>query len=927
MNVNVLNKATRFLLGRLTLVSVAFLSVFTMTAQAQDDEALEEIVVKGIRGSLSAALDFKRNSTGQVDAIIADDIADFPDTNLAEALQRIPGVAITRLNGEGQNITVRGLSGLYTRTRINGMEARAGFAGNTTRNFDFNLFAAELFNSVVIQKTPNAATDEGSLGATVDLNTGRPFNYQKGQTVLLSGQAWYNDQSEDAGPRLTGLYAYNDPEGKWGFSASAAYSEVTTQTNRSDTVRWQRANFNSVLGVDCGANPGDAGCTEVSQAFHARIPRYATDDDQRDRIGLTMGLQFRPTDQTEISIDAMYADYQRVRDFYTIEVLFRGNEGGMDVTGYEIQPFPDRYGDVNDTVIAMDVDNAWVRSEAYHQEVESDFTQITAQIEHSFSDRFSITGLIGTNSAKDHMPVVTTLMYDDRDYDGYTYDYSQSMDRPVLAFNGPDVTDGTIFTLTELRDQVHTTENDFDNATLSGQWEFTPAAVLSGGVSYKKFTFKTRQDRRDGSACRPGLFNCDLDGDGVNDVLGPQGTDALSQSVSFGGDVGAGSTTVWAAPSIPGWTSALNFYDFPLSIDQGRHRDVEETNLGVFLQLSGQVPVGDMSLMYDVGARYVETDQTSSGYNSGIWVSVDRPKYSDTLPSANAALWVTDSLVFRSSIAEVMSRPALGNLSPGGSVDSFNYAINFQNPNLDPTRADIFDVAVEWYFAEDSVLSFAYFTKDIESFPIRDLTTGTFASTGLPTSVIAPTSPASQDLEGTCGNPEGCWEISQLVNGPGADVDGYEIAFQTPFSTWLNDVPVLSSMGIVLNYTYVDSTVSYNYNGNAITERLLGLSNDSYNATLYYETERFGARVSVAKRDDYLESGPDRSDNLWQFVDPSTYVDFSSTYRATENLSLTFEILNLTDEPFDSYVDVDARRRLDLQHTGVNWLLGARYQF
>ncbi len=912
----------RLAIGALLLASFGFGEL----AVAQSEE-LEEIVVKGIRGSLGAALDLKRESTGQVDAIVAEDIADFPDLNLAEALQRIPGVAITRDNGEGKNITVRGLSGQYTRTRVNGMEARAGFGGSTDRDFDFNMFAAELFNSIVVHKTADASTDEGSLGATVDLNTGRPFNYQEGTTVLLSGQAWYNDQSEEVGPRLTGLYAYNDPNGFWGFSASAAYSETNNHTESGNTVRWQRANFNSVLGVDCAANPTDAGCVEVSEAFHARIPRYGTNEEQRDRVGLTAGLQFRPSDRTEISFDALYADYNRDRDFKTIEVLFRSNEGGMDVTDYEMQYFPDRYGDVNNTVISMDVDNAWVRSETYYQRVESEFTQFTASFDHAFSDQFTIDGLIGTTESSDHMPVVTTLMYDDRDYNGYTYDYSASMDYPTLAFNGPDVTDGTIFTLTELRDQVHTTDTGYDNAVLNAHWEFSPAVTLSGGISYKKFTFKTRQDRRDGSACRPGLYDCDLDDDGTDDVLGPQGTAELSEQYSYGGETGPGSTTTWAAPSLEGWTSALNFYDFPLSVDQGRHRDVEESNLGVWLQLHGEIPMGNMSFLYDVGGRYVETEQTSAGYNSGVWVEVDRPKYDDFLPSANAALWVTDDFVVRGSLAQVMSRPALGNLSPGGSVDSFNFAISFQNPQLDPTRADTFDLSAEWYFAEESVLSVAIFGKDIESFPIRELTMGTFASTGLPMSVIAPTSPASQTPEGTCGDPAGCWEISQLVNGPGADVTGYEIAFQTPLSTWMPDVPVLRNMGVVLNYTYVDSEVDYNYNGNDITERLLGLSNDSYNATVYYENERFGARVSVANRGDYLRSGPDRSDNLWEFVDPATYVDISSTYHATDNLSITFEVLNLTDEPSDEWVDIDARRRLDLYHTGVNWLLGARYQF
>ena len=248
MNVEVLKKASQFVLGRLTLASLVLaFGGFSMPAQAQDDadvEEIEEVIVRGFRGSLSASLDRKREATRQVDAITAEDIADFPDLNLAEALQRIPGVAITRTQGEGQQITVRGLGGRFTQTRINGMETRAAVAGNASRAFDFNMFASELFNSIVVHKTAAAELEEGSLGAVIDLNTGRAFNYDEGHTFLVGGEFQYNDASEDTDPRLTGLYAYHGDT--FGMTASLAYSESTTLLNTGNTVRWQKSNLNSV---------------------------------------------------------------------------------------------------------------------------------------------------------------------------------------------------------------------------------------------------------------------------------------------------------------------------------------------------------------------------------------------------------------------------------------------------------------------------------------------------------------------------------------------------------------------------------------------------------------------------------------------------------------------------------------------------------
>src|SRR5688572_8561572 len=177
---------------------------WSLSAEAQQtiDEApagsgaIDEVVVTGFRGSLASALEEKRTQSGVVDVIKAEDIAKFPDANLAESLQRVPGVAVARDGGEGRSISVRGLGPDYTRVRLNGLESQTtsnGFEGiNRTRGFDFNVFASELFNSLTVRKTPSAETEEGSLGATVDLQTGRPFD-RMGPQLALSTKGSYND--------------------------------------------------------------------------------------------------------------------------------------------------------------------------------------------------------------------------------------------------------------------------------------------------------------------------------------------------------------------------------------------------------------------------------------------------------------------------------------------------------------------------------------------------------------------------------------------------------------------------------------------------------------------------------------------------------------------------------------------------------------
>ncbi|RYG15165.1 MAG: TonB-dependent receptor, partial [Caulobacteraceae bacterium] len=199
--------------------------------QTDDATDVDEIVVTGFRASLANALNIKKNENGIVDAISAEDIADFPDLNLAESLQRIPGVAITRRSGEGRQISVRGLGSDYTRVRVNGMEAIATSSGtsnsggtNRGRGFDFNIFSSDLFSNLIVRKTASAEVDEGSLGATVDLNASKPFD-SPGRRVVLSAQGSYNELAGDVTPGVSFLASDRFLDGKLGVLISASYDE------------------------------------------------------------------------------------------------------------------------------------------------------------------------------------------------------------------------------------------------------------------------------------------------------------------------------------------------------------------------------------------------------------------------------------------------------------------------------------------------------------------------------------------------------------------------------------------------------------------------------------------------------------------------------------------------------------------------------
>ena len=256
-------------------------------------ESLEEIVVTGFRQSLSVALDEKRAATGSIDAIVAEDIADFPDLNIAESIQRVPGVSIARDGGEGRQVSVRGLGPQFTRVRINGMEAMSANGGtdaaggtNRDRSFDFNTFASELFNSVTIRKSSAAEIEEGSLGATVDLRSARPFDYD-GFTVVTSVQGSYNDINEDLDPRGALLISNTFADGKFGALLSAAYTKRKLLDEGASTVRWQDSRNTDGVAVPSLPAPGSfiprrrlgapvaarrSAATRSNAAFRPRLP-------------------------------------------------------------------------------------------------------------------------------------------------------------------------------------------------------------------------------------------------------------------------------------------------------------------------------------------------------------------------------------------------------------------------------------------------------------------------------------------------------------------------------------------------------------------------------------------------------------------------------------------------------------------------------
>jgi iron complex outermembrane recepter protein len=913
--------------------------------QAADSGPIEEVVVSGYRRSLEASLDIKRDAVGAVDAIVAEDIAKFPDLNLAESIQRIPGVSIARDAGEGRQVTVRGLGPQFTRVRVNGMEAMSANGGtdaaggtNRDRSFDFNTFASELFNAITIRKTAAAEVEEGSLGATVDLRAARPFDYQD-FTFVTSVQGSYNDIQEDVDPRGAVLISDRFFDGKLGALISAAYSGRKLLDEGSSTVRWQNGGFTA---TGAGYPASAPTLADLNAAYHPRIPRYDQYEHDQNRLGVTSAIQWAPTESTLLSVEGLYSRFRATRSEIFLEAPVFSAAGAAGIAA--VLP-RDAVVDANGTLVYGVFDNVDIRSEARYDELETQFTHLTIDLEQQLGEKFSVHGLVGYSEANHQNPIQTTLLFDRDNVQGYTYDYRNDDRLPLITYGNANPADPTNWRLTQIRLRPQTSLNTFRTGLFDVAFRATDELTFKAGPQWKKFEFTTTaQVRSNGTAT------------GQETVIPalPMGTPVADYSrlaTLSSLDLPAGGIATWIVPDVKKAGELFDFYNpaaYRLGIETALNNNyhIEEEDTGGFLQSELDTTLLGRRFRGNLGVRYVKTQQASSGYtftNGAPLLTTVEHEYTDTLPSLNLSLDMTDSFILRLGAAKVMARPngsgqtgGLGILVPGSQVTitGANKTVTAGNPLLEPYRAKAYDFSAEWYFGRGALLSAALFYKDIGSFVQIVRETGDFSANplGLPDSVALAVCGANVDPAACLGG----WQFNLPRNSPGGNLKGIEINYQQPFSflpePW-------SGFGVVLNYTGVKSQIDYFVSAagtQTINADLIQLSEDAFNATLYYENDIFGVRVSAAYRGPYLTTVPARnmvipadttSDRFVEGTIETLNVDFSASWRVTPNLELTAEALNLTDEYQDQYVDSEAERLSYYHHQGRSYMLGARFKF
>ncbi|WP_216352888.1 TonB-dependent receptor [Sphingomonas sp. LM7] len=926
-------------------------------AAAQDETADpvqsgDDIVVTGFRGSLAKALDAKKEETGSVDMILAEDIGKFPDLNLSESIQRVPGVALARDGGEGRTISVRGLGPQFTRVRINGMEALTTAGGadasggtNRGRGFDFNVFASDLFNSITVRKTAEASTEEGSLGATVDLQTAHPFDYKPGFTFAASAQASYNDLAEKVSPRGAVMGSWRNADETFGVLASLAFTKRKTVEEGYSTVRWARGSafapgFESYLGTPCinvgagGASgtvvtPAPAGCATVNAALHPRFPRYDYYINETERLGATAAVQWAPTPDTLITLDALYADFKATREEFYLEApsfsvagactaasrLTNCGIADTDVTAATI---------ANNILVAGTFNDVDLRVEDRFDELDTKFKQLTLNASQKFGNvEWTV---LGGYSVSDHTnPVQNTITFDQFNVDNYQYDYTDGR-APTFNFGTANLTSPTSWVLSQLRLRAASAKNEYRTAQSALKWDVNDEFKLEVGAAWKRYDFETSELRRTNGT----TSNQETT---IPAAIAAIPLAGYSQTIAIMGQS-------FLAPNYHVAESLLSLRDpaayggaFRLGPEPalGNNSQIREKDLSAYFQADFKHDFDGVMVRGNVGVRYVETDQKSTGFGfvgGAVREVVSSQKYEDWLPSANLVIEPTDNFVIRAAAAQVMARPNLGNLTPGVSitVSGANRTVAVGNPQLEPFRAATYDLAFEWYFARGALLSVALFQKDISTFVQTLSSTGTFSSNpfGLPdTLAIA----ACGSLYPTTCNPaSNNWTFNAPANTPGGRLRGFEINYQQP----LRFLPgFLSNSGVLLNYTRVTSDINYLNGAGAVvvTAPLLNLSKQSANGTLYYEDKFLSARVSAAYRSDYLTTVPGTElGTTVQGTHKTFNLDASIQFTLMNNLKLSLEAVNLTDQYQDQYIEPGDLLSV-YHHTGREFLVGLRFNY
>lgn len=990
-------------------------------AYAQEDATmLEEVIVTGIRGSLQRSMDLKRDASGVVDAISAEDIGKFPDTNLAESLQRITGVSIDRRNGEGSKVTVRGLGPDFNLVTLNGRQMPGASIEATTasgsRSFDFANIASESVSGVEVYKTSRADVPPGGMGATINIVTPRPLENDSRASIGIKG-VWdeSNDDSEIS-PEISGIFSETFADGKIGIALTGSYQERKGGSAAAQIPGgWYsvpgtvvRQDWGGVAGVDNGwggigfavaGNHRNQPAAEDIYSSPQQI-QYAFTQFDRERINGQATLQFAPTDRIEATLDYTYSANEINDTYNDIGAWFGFNEASQstiftdnDSPAVQTPLFYSEAGAGGDLPMGVGRQSSKYENNSLGLNLKwNPIDPLTITLDaHSSSAEAGPEGPYGNSAG-----IAVSAYVRNRT----TLDTSGEL--PLMILDVVDGAGGSQLRPEDLRVsgsyfRASEMKHDIDQVQLEARWEFSDDLNIEFGLARTEsdynssitvvqrdtwgglgeagmmpsewFTPETILDRFDGGYSVPSQEDISFLGGSNNQPFNQRYTFNFEDVRDFAVanfDDGSGPAT---CPDGSTYYCALG--------DQAEINQIVEESESAFIQVNFNTEIASMPFGVNAGVRYesteVETPTTAQAYGPIEWgsanelslpkvgdpvVVTDHGEYDFVLPSLDVRLEPIEDVVLRASYGQSIARPGWLDMRGG---TSFNQLVRVRTgdasrgtPGLEPYKSDNIDLSVEWYYGDASYASIGYFEKEVENFIGTRVLLGETPLDGVPHPNLGARADAARaalgqgatndeirqyiydnfadpntaylDSSGSIvivgipgEDPNSPFDIDEVANSDRVvTIDGIELAVQHNF--WD------TGFGVIANYTIVDE--STDFDDMLLNEPQFAITgvSDTANLIAFYEKHGVQARIAYNWRDDFLASTADDSGNNPIYTEAYGQVDLNISYELTDNLTVFFEGLNVTEESGRQYGRSE-EQVIGYYQGYARYNIGARYNF
>ncbi|MDR8524716.1 TonB-dependent receptor [Shewanella fidelis] len=705
------------------------------------DENIEKIEVRGMRASMKASVNAKRFSDSVVDAVTAEDIGKFPDGDVGESLGRIPGVAVNRQFGQGQQVSIRGASSQLTRTLLNGHSvASTGWFDQQAidRSFNYSLLPPQLVSGIEVYKSSQADITEGGIGGTVIVKTRKPLDLDS-NTVFVSAKGDYGTISEEIDPELSGLYSWKNEDENFGILVAGAGSQTEYQRNGIETL---------------------LGWGEI-------VP--STFQQDRERTAFNVAAQYRPTEALEFGLTYTALD-------------LKANNANTSIFLFPTQQGVSTCNQTNAAGVCTDITHtgeggfAWAQTWAREAEMTSDTIDFDFNFE---AENFTVDGRIG-NTTSDGGTSLTS-------------NYGNSIGQPGDFAGHYDAT-GKVIDI-DIANK-HFGAEDFNGELSSAAWALKKQPNTDE-ETYAQLNFTIPVELGAITSFKTGIRYADHDVTQQTDIATVGDIAVRDASHYYSGTMSSGAGFTLPKPNFDAMIADANAAITGFERDKSGYGTLNEKNLALYAMASFE----SEGIRGNFGLRYISTDVESDYYelsNTGQFadnLSTAKSSYDDVLPSINVAFDLTSDLILRTSAAQVISRPNYSELFATSTLPGLNDGtpgnekLNRGSVSLDPFKATQADVSLEWYFSGEGLAAITYFIKDVNSF----ISTRQKLNQQIGIE--------DNDLIAQGGSACGvgvydCWTVSEKYNATGGRIEGVELQLQDSFE---------SGLGYSVNYTYADA--------------------------------------------------------------------------------------------------------------------------